>query len=1177
MSDTNLRLQVILNAVDKLTRPFRSAQASSKELATAIQQSRARLKELDAQAGRIDGFRKASAQLAVTGNSLKAAREEAAKLATQFSATNRPTAAQARLLEQAKNRVNELQSKYNGLRQSVQRQRLALNEAGLDTKKLSSAQRELRQNADETRQALDRQQKSLKRLGEQQARMNAVRDQYSRRLEVRDRIAGAGATTTAAGLAMGAPVMAAVKSYASMEDAMKGVAKQVNGLRDDSGNRTKQFYDMQDAIKAASEQLPMENGAIDYAALVEGGARMGVTNQNDSYEDQKRDLLAFASTAAKAATAFELPADELAEGLGKIAQLYKVPTRNIEQLGDALNYLDDNAMSKGGDIINVLQRMGGVADRLDFRKAAALGSTFLSLGAAPEIAASASNAMVRELSIATMQSKRFMEGMDLLKLNPEEIEKQMTKDAMGTIQRVLEKVNKLPQDKRLSAMTMIFGKEFGDDAAKLANNLPELQRQLKLTSGTEANGSMQKESDINKDSLSAQWLLVKTGAQNAFSSLGETLRQPLMDIMGYVKSVTGALRRWVETNPQLAGTLMKIAAVVASVTLALGTLAIAMAAVLGPLALLRFGMKSLAITGLGRFGPLLGRLSQAFKSFTPGLFQSGDALKKLFGLFSGNEASETVSWISRIREALSGGGEDEGDGDGILDAFRDGVLDKVKEHAQQAGESLVSSFRNPGEAIRQLGTKIRGLASAALAPLVTSVRGAGGVIRWLVMSPFALLRTALMGVGSVLGVLLSPIGLVVAALAGVALVVWKYWQPISAFLGGVVEGFKAAAAPISAAFEPLQPVFQWIGDKVQALWGWFTDLLTPVKSTSAELQNAASMGRQFGEALAAGLNMVMHPLDSLKSGVSWLLEKLGIVSKEAAKAKLPEQVTRQQPATVNTDGKVVLPPGGFPTMGFAGMYDSGGTIPRGQFGIVGENGPEIVNGPANVTGRKRTADLARVAATLNPSRTEPASAKQRPERGIVLPPDSVNGPANLPVINRTTELVKLAATVGPVRDVTASPEQRPESRLILPPEIVNAPVKLPGRDRAAELADIAAAVMPAPAITEITDKRADPVAIRQKMFASVVAGVMGLAAAPAGAAPLHPYSVPVRTQPAPSAKTERQPQVIKYEISAPIHIVAQPGQSAQDIAREVARQLDERERRARAKTRSNFSDRGGYE
>lgn len=1023
MSDNNLRLQVILNAVDKLTRPFRSAQTSSKELATALQTTRNSLKELNKQAGRIDEFRKTRSQLAITATNLSAAREEAAKLATQFAATNRPTAAQAKLFSQAKNRVQELQHTYNGLLGSVQRQRQALKESGIDTKQLSSAQRELRKNADETRQALERQQKSLKRLGEQQAKMNAAREQYSRRLEVRDRIAGAGATTTAAGLAMGAPVMAAVKSYASMEDAMKGVAKQVNGLRDDNGNRTKQFYDMQDAIKAASEQLPMENGAIDYAALVEGGARMGVTKQDDPYEDQKRDLLAFASTAAKAATAFELPADQLAESLGKVAQLYKVPTRNIEQLGDALNYLDDNAMSKGADIIDVLQRMGGVADRLDYRKAAALGSTFLSLGAAPEIAASASNAMVRELSIATMQSKRFFEGMDLLKLNPAEIEKQMTTDAMGTIQRVLEKVNKLPKDKRLSAMTMVFGKEFGDDAAKLANNLPELQRQLKLTSGNEANGSMQKESDINKDSLSAQWLLVKTGAQNAFSSLGETLRQPLMDIMDSVKRVTGALRRWVEANPQLAGTLMKVAAATAAITVALGTLAVAVAAVLGPIAVIRFGLSVLGIKTL--------------PSVTAAVTRTGSALSWLAG-----------APLSLLRRGMASSGGSAG----LLSA----PLNSLRRSAGLAGNALKAVAGAPLAMLRAVMSGIRNVIGMVMNPLATlrgGLSAAGGVLRFLVSGPLALLRVALYGISGLLGALLSPIGLVVAALAGVALVVWKHWQPISAFLGGVVEGFKAAAAPISAAFEPLRPVFQWIGDKVQALWGWFTDLLTPVKSTSEELNSAAAMGRRFGEALAEGLNMVMHPLESLKSGVSWLLEKLGIVSKEAAKAKLPEQVTRQQPATLNSDGKVVLPPGGFPSMGFAGMYDSGGTIPRGQFGIVGENGPEIVNGPANVTSRRRTAALA-----------------------------------------------------------------------------------------------------------------------------SVVAGVMGVAAAPAEAAPLHPYSLPTvaykQSQPAKSASA---PPVVHFETHAPITIYAQPGQSAQDIAREVARQLDERERKTRAKARSNFSDQGGYE
>lgn len=39
---------------------------------------------------------------------------------------------------------------------------------------------------------------------------------------------------------------------------------------------------------------------------------------------------------------------------------------------------------------------------------------------------------------------------------------------------------------------------------------------------------------------------------------------------------------------------------------------------------------------------------------------------------------------------------------------------------------------------------------------------------------------------------------------------------------------------------------------------------------------------------------------------------------------------------------------------FAGFFDKGGMIPSGKFGIVGEKGPEIVTGPANVIGRMET-------------------------------------------------------------------------------------------------------------------------------------------------------------------------------------------------------------------------------
>lgn len=43
---------------------------------------------------------------------------------------------------------------------------------------------------------------------------------------------------------------------------------------------------------------------------------------------------------------------------------------------------------------------------------------------------------------------------------------------------------------------------------------------------------------------------------------------------------------------------------------------------------------------------------------------------------------------------------------------------------------------------------------------------------------------------------------------------------------------------------------------------------------------------------------------------------------------------------------------------FAGLFDEGGYIPAGKKGIVGENGPELVEGPLNVTSRRDTAALA---------------------------------------------------------------------------------------------------------------------------------------------------------------------------------------------------------------------------
>lgn len=80
----NLRLEVLLKAVDQATRPLKSIQTASKTLSGDIRNTQKGLRDLNGQASKIDGFRKASAQLAVTGQALDKAKREAGELAVQF-------------------------------------------------------------------------------------------------------------------------------------------------------------------------------------------------------------------------------------------------------------------------------------------------------------------------------------------------------------------------------------------------------------------------------------------------------------------------------------------------------------------------------------------------------------------------------------------------------------------------------------------------------------------------------------------------------------------------------------------------------------------------------------------------------------------------------------------------------------------------------------------------------------------------------------------------------------------------------------------------------------------------------------------------------------------------------------------------------------------------------------
>ena len=111
MSDKNLRLQVVLNAVDKLTRPLKVAQAGSKELASAVRQTREQLKRLNDAGGQLKSFAQLSQSLRRTSNELDQARLRAQMMTREMSALESPTKKQTAALEKQWRAVSRLEQK----------------------------------------------------------------------------------------------------------------------------------------------------------------------------------------------------------------------------------------------------------------------------------------------------------------------------------------------------------------------------------------------------------------------------------------------------------------------------------------------------------------------------------------------------------------------------------------------------------------------------------------------------------------------------------------------------------------------------------------------------------------------------------------------------------------------------------------------------------------------------------------------------------------------------------------------------------------------------------------------------------------------------------------------------------------------------------------------------------
>ena len=120
---------------------------------------------------------------------------------------------------------------------------------------------------------------------------------------------------------------------------------------------------------------------------------------------------------------------------------------------------------------------------------------------------------------------------------------------------------------------------------------------------------------------------------------------------------------------------------------------------------------------------------------------------------------------------------------------------------------------------------------------------------------------------------------IAAVIVVVALLIRKYWEPISAFFIGFWEGLINEIQPLIDIFMDifsfLGPIFTAIGNAIGEVINWFSELLSPIKLTNEQFESCKSAGVSFGSVIGkifmSRFNLLINLFKTLKEkiGDAW--------------------------------------------------------------------------------------------------------------------------------------------------------------------------------------------------------------------------------------------------------------------------------------------------------------------
>ncbi len=624
-----LKLQILLGAVDKLTAPLKAVSGQSRITAKDLADTKAKVRDLEKQSAKIDGFKQLGAQLGVTNANLQTAKDRFEQVKQTIAATANPTRMMVNEYNKAEKAVKELTAKQAEMNSKYEGMKLSLQTATMGTKDLTKTQERLKNATAAANEKLKQQRADLDRIAEQQKRMNQVKANYRQTQELRGQIAGHGATALATGTAMGLTTLKPVIEFARAETSVVDLKVSMMGK---GGQVRQEFQAISDLATKLGNKLP--GTTADFQNMMSTLIQQGMS--------AKSILGGLGEATAYLGVQLKMPFDQAALFAAKLQDATGTAEQDMMGLMDTIQrsfYLGVDSGNMLGAFTKLTPALG-ILRKSGLEAAKVLAPLVIMADQAGMAGESSGNAYrkVFQMSMNTGKIAKATKGTGL-KLNFTDGKGEFA--GMENMFAQLAKLKGLNTERRLQVLKGIYG----DDAETLQVLELIISKGMDGYRATQKKmadqAALQERVNAQLGTLGSLWDAATGTFTNAMVNFGEAIAPEIKAITEWIAELSERLGNWAKKNPELSNTLMKVGGILSAVTIAFGGLSLAVAAVLGPMAIMKLTFGILGIKG-SFLGKVITMLIGPLKWLTASIFRLGIAMM-----------TTPIGWIIGLLAALA--------------------------------------------------------------------------------------------------------------------------------------------------------------------------------------------------------------------------------------------------------------------------------------------------------------------------------------------------------------------------------------------------------------------------------------------------------------------------------------------------------------------------------------------